>query len=255
MLGSRRRVVGERRDQLVDGLAPSSVGMVDAGRGRRVDQPRVELTEVAVVDQRPVVLAGADHADEAVGGVLQRGRRRCRANRRRRRRAARRWRARRARRGVQHALSRARGARTRSRAGSAAPSRPPAPEPGPAPRCRRCRSRKRPSFAGSDVSPSTAAASTSRALGAALRRRVHRAVGRGRGVAPRRRLHQVAEHRLRAARLHPRRPFAVAHERVDVVPAAHERLEHRRSHVSRAACQRTHAWFGTAPAYKVGFPS
>jgi len=70
-----------------------------------------------------------------------------------------------------------------------------------------------------------------------LGRGVHGAVGRRGGIAPRRRLHQVAQHRRGAARLHARRPFAVAHQRVHLVPAAHERIEHRRTHVTRSTGQ------------------
>ena len=34
-------------------------------------EPHVQLREIAVVDERPVVVAAADHAHQAVGGVLE----------------------------------------------------------------------------------------------------------------------------------------------------------------------------------------
>ena len=55
---------------------------------------------------------------------------------------------------------------------------------------------------------------------AGLRRRVNRPIGRRRRGAPRRRLHQIPDDGVRAARLHLRRGLAVAHERINVMPAA-----------------------------------
>src|SRR5258708_29297240 len=65
------RMVPERGDDVVDRLVPFLVRMIDAGGGRGVYDARVELSQVPVVDERPVVFAAADDPDEAVGGVLQ----------------------------------------------------------------------------------------------------------------------------------------------------------------------------------------
>jgi hypothetical protein len=81
--------------------------------------------------------------------------------------------------------------------------------------------------------------------GARLHRRVNRAVGAGSGIGPRRAQQEIAEHRRGAARLHSRGPLPVAHEHVHLMAPAHERLQHRRTDVSRAACQEhTHGWTG-----------
>src|SRR4051812_3811202 len=60
----RLRVARQRVHDLVDRLGPAVGRVVDARRLRRAGQPRVELAEIAIVDERPVVVAAADDADE-----------------------------------------------------------------------------------------------------------------------------------------------------------------------------------------------
>ena len=67
---------------------------------------------------------------------------------------------------------------------------------------------------------------------------MNRSVGGCRRIVPRRELKNIAEDRVPAAGLDTRRPFAVAHEHVDVVSGTHERLEHRGAHVTGTARQK-----------------
>ena len=157
MLGWRVRVIAERRDDVVDRLVPLVVGVVDAGRGRGVDDPRVQLAQVPVVDR---AASGSRRCRRPGRGCWPRpsaGRRRCRASCHRGCRDGPRWRARR----------RTRVSRIRCLVGGTPRRRSPIGLSGALsstgvgagpehPDARRCRSRKRWSFGGSDVSTSTA---------------------------------------------------------------------------------------------------
>ena len=88
-----------------------------------------------------------------------------------------------------------------------------------------------------------ASASSSRPRWEILERRVHGAVRGGDRTGIAGGLREIAEDRRRAMRLHLRRPFAVTHERVDPMAAAHERLQHRGAYATGSARQEyAHVW-------------
>ena len=66
-----RQVRLDRADDVVDALVAFVVGVVDAGGVGAGGEPRVEVAQIAVVDERPVVVAVADHADQAVARGLE----------------------------------------------------------------------------------------------------------------------------------------------------------------------------------------
>ena len=70
-VGTDRRVRGDGGDDVVDALVPLVVRVVDAGRLRRRRHADEQVTEIAIVDQRPVILARTDDPHETVGRVLE----------------------------------------------------------------------------------------------------------------------------------------------------------------------------------------
>ncbi len=232
---SNRRVLRQRGDDGVDGLVPLVVRVEYAGGGRIVDQARVELTQITVVDEGPVVLARAHHADEPVRGVPQQvsddaasaavddaGPHDDRAHARRR--------------GVQNSLL-VRGT--------------PGHELGRIDRralvCRVARVTQRPHTRRVDDEPIGSrgqrrqrrddhVVELSRAR-AGLRGGVHDAIGSRGGLEPRERLEEIAAYRLRPPRLQFRGGRRRPDERVDVVMVPDECLEDGATDVPRCPCE------------------
>src|SRR4051812_33284318 len=245
-VGLHRQVRLDRADDVVDALVAFVVRVVDAGGVRIRDQPRVEIGEIAIVDERPVVVAVADDTNEAVarrledfadhpvaaavddagpdddrpevfaGGVehhlLVR-----RPERGERDRVDRRVLGRRLRCFAEDPHTRRVDDEALVGAGAAGGARPPG---------RRDQDLERRLF------------DRRAAAGAGVVGGVHVAVLRVDAAAERVRLFEVANHRMGAALGNAPRLFVVADERRHVVSAAHQRVEHGRADVAGRARQK-----------------
>jgi hypothetical protein len=70
-VGPHRQVGLDGRHDVVDALVAFVVRVIDAGGILARDEPGIQIRKIAVVDQRPVIVAVADHAHQPVAGRLE----------------------------------------------------------------------------------------------------------------------------------------------------------------------------------------